>query len=53
MALRVQDVAVERAALFAELAALESGPRDEGLGDMLKARLVERIEGRLDEIGRG
>jgi hypothetical protein len=44
--------AVERAALFAEMWALEDAPRDDGLGDMLKADLVARIERRLDVIGR-
>lgn len=43
----------ERAALFAELAALEAPPHDGGLGDMLRAKLVEKIEQRLDVIGCG
>lgn len=43
----------EREALFAEMWALEDAPRDNGLGDMLKADLVARIEQRLDVIGRG
>lgn len=43
----------ERAALLAEMWALEDAPRDDGLGDVLKADLVARIERRLDVIGRG
>lgn len=46
------ETEAERAALFAELWALEDAPRDDGLDDMLKARLVENIEQRLDVIGR-
>jgi hypothetical protein len=47
------QIEAERAALFAELDSLEAGPHDGGLGDMLRARLIERIEHRLDVIGRG
>lgn len=47
------DIEVERAELLAELAAIEAPPHDGGLGDMLRAKLVEKIEQRLDVIGRG
>jgi hypothetical protein len=47
------SLVAERAALFEQLWALEDAPRDDGMGDMLKADLHARIEQRLDVIGRG
>ena len=40
----------ERQALLDELDGLEAAPHDGGLGDMLRAALVERIEHRLDTL---
>lgn len=40
----------ERQALMDELDALEAPPHDGGLGDMLRAALIEQIERRLDVL---